>query len=78
MHVLAADRDRPRATVFEHPIEDIAAEDHFGFLGVRVPGSKPVADHRFVSEERVLDLALPVISGLRFPALSTDLFDALD
>jgi hypothetical protein len=64
--------------VLEHPIENVAAEDHFSFLAVRIPRSKPVADHRFVSEEGVLDLALPVILGLRFPALSTDLCDALD
>ena len=76
--VSVPDRHRPWATVFEHPIEDVAAEDHFSVLGVRIPRSKPVADHRFVSEEGVLDLALPVILGLRFPALSTDLCDALD
>jgi hypothetical protein len=64
--------------MFKHPIEDVAGEDHFGFLGIRSPRSKPIADHRFVSEESVLDLALPVVSNLRFPASSTDLLDALD
>ena len=78
MHVSLPDRHRPRATALEHPIEDVAAEDHFGFLGVRIARSKSVADHRFVSEEGILDLALPVISDLRFPALATDLFDVLD
>jgi hypothetical protein len=58
--------------VLEHPIENVAAEDHFSFLAVRTPRSKLVADHRLVSEERILDFALPVISGLRFPALATD------
>jgi len=65
-------------TVLEHPIENVAAEDHFSFLGVRIPRSKPVADHRFVSEEGILDFALPVISDPRFPALATDLCDAID
>ncbi len=77
-HVLVSDCDRPRATSLIHPIEDVAAEDHFGFLTVRIPRSKPVADHRFVSEEGILDSALPVISDLRFPALATDLCDAFD
>ena len=78
MHVSIRDRDRPRATSLVHPIEDVAAEDHFSVLGVRIPRSKPVADHRFVSEEGILDFALPVISDLRFPALAIDLFDVLD
>jgi hypothetical protein len=65
-------------TVLEHPIENVAAEDHFSFLAVRIPRSKPAADHRFVSEERILGFALPVIPGLRFPALATDVSDALD
>ena len=58
MQVSVPNRDGPRATVFEHPIEDVAAEDHFSFLAVRIPRSKPMADHRFVSEEGVLDFAL--------------------
>ena len=74
--VLVFDRDRPRASSLVHPIEDAAAEDHFSVLGI--PRSKPVADQRFVSEEGILDFALPVISGLRFPALATDLCDAFD
>ena len=78
MHVSIADRDRPRATRLVHPIEDVAAEDHFSVLGVRIPRSKPVADHRFVSEEGTLDFALPVNSDLRFPTLATDLCDAFD
>jgi hypothetical protein len=78
MQVSVPNRNGPRATALEHPIEDVAAEDHFGFLGVRIPRSKSVADHRFVSEESVLDLALPVVSNLRFSASSTDLLDALD
>jgi hypothetical protein len=73
MHVLVSDRDGPRGTSLVHPVEDVAAEDHFGVLGVRISRSKPVADHRFVSEEGILDFALPVISDLRFPALATDL-----
>ena len=68
MQVSVPDRDGPRATALEHPIEDVATEDHFGFLGVRIPRSKSVADHLFVSEEGILGFALPVISGLAFPA----------
>ncbi len=64
--------------MLEHPIEDVAAEDYFSVLGIRMPRSKPVADHRFVSEEGILGFALPVISDLRFPALATDLCDAFD
>ncbi len=78
MQVSVPNRDGSRATALEHPIEDVAAEEHFGFLGVRIPRSKPVADHRFVSEEGILDFALPVISDLRSPALATDLCDAFD
>ncbi len=68
MQVSVLIRDGPRATALEHPIEDVAAEDHFSVLGVRIPRTKPVADHRFVSEEGILGFALPVISGLAFPA----------
>ena len=78
MQVSVPNRDGPRATALEHPIEDVAAEDHFGFLGVRMPRSKSIADHRFVSEEGILGFALSVISGLAFPAEATNLFDALD
>ncbi len=78
MHVSVPDRGRPWATSLVYPIEDVAAEDHFSVLGVRIPRAKPVADHGFVSEEGILDFALPVISDLRFPTLATDLCDAVD
>ena len=78
MHVSVPSRDGPRATAFEHPIEDVAAEDHFSVLRVQIPRSKPVADHRFVPAEGILGLALPVISDLRFPASPTNLRDAFD
>ncbi len=78
MQVSVPNRDGLRATALEHPIEDVAAEDHFGFLGVRIPRSKSVTDHRFVSEEGILGFARPVISDLLFPALATDLCDAFD
>ena len=45
MQVSVPSRNGPRVTAHEHPIEEIAAEDHFGFLGVRIPRSKSVADH---------------------------------
>ena len=58
MQISVPDRDGPGATALEDPIEDVATEDHFGFLGVRIPRSKSVVDHRFVSEKGILGFAL--------------------
>ena len=72
MQVSVPNRDGPRATALEHPIEDVAAEDHLGRLGVRIPRSKPIADHRFVSEEGVLHASLLVVSRLLLPLTTPD------
>ena len=72
---IGADRGRPVSNIRLRMLQPRMTSV---FLGFQSPRSKPVADQRFVSEERILDFALLVISDLRLPALATDLCDAFD
>jgi hypothetical protein len=52
----------------------LQAIDGFGFLGLPVPGTKPVHGDRLVAEEGVLDGALAMVARLLLSLSSPQLF----
>ncbi len=68
-----SDRDRRRPTVLHQPVEDVAGESGLDDLSVTTSCAKAAADDRLVSEERVLDPSLAMVTGLLLPLSSSDL-----
>ncbi|MFT5292198.1 MAG: hypothetical protein ACI82F_004284 [Planctomycetota bacterium] len=62
-----SDRDRGRPTKLDHPVQDVAGDQRLHLPGLWVTSTKPPPDDRLVAEERVLDGALAVVTGLRLP-----------
>ena len=64
---------RGRSTTLGHPVQDVARDRCFGFLGPRMSSTKPVANDRLVPEEGVFHAGLPVVARLLLPLAAPDL-----
>jgi hypothetical protein len=47
------DRKRDRSTKLGHPVQDVARDRRFGFLGLRISSTKPVANDGLVPEGEI-------------------------